>query len=344
MENKEDHETLENELNSNSDQNALASHSIVSKNVLKETTEKLKVELSKVIIGQEEVIEFAFNALLARGHILLEGVPGVAKTLMAKSLAQALGLDFSRVQFTPDLMPSDVTGTSVFNMKESNFEFKKGPVFTQILLIDEINRAPAKTQASLFEVMQEEQITNDGTTYKLKSPFFVMATQNPVEQEGTYQLPEAQLDRFIFKIIVDLPGIEEEQSILKRYKANFSGEPSEEIKRVVSAKELKECMEHAQNVTISDQLIQYISQLVVATRNHADVYLGGSPRASLNILRSAKVNAAMRGRDFVTPDDVKFVLPKVLNHRLIIQPEREMAGVGYQEVLEDILREIEVPR
>jgi MoxR-like ATPase len=312
--------------------------------VIQSIAEKIKNELAKVVIGQTETINLSFIALVAKGHILLEGVPGVAKTLLAKSMAQALGLDFSRVQFTPDLMPSDVTGTSVFNMKESSFEFKKGPAFTQILLIDEINRAPAKTQASLFEVMQEKQITNDGETFGMKLPFFVMATQNPVEQEGTYSLPEAQLDRFIFKIVVDLPNIEEEQLILKRYKNDFSGEASQEIKEVVSETELKQCMEEAERVTISDQLIQYISQLVVATRTHQDVFLGGSPRASLNILRTAKVNAAIKGRDFVTPDDIKYVLPHVLNHRLILQPEREMAGITYEDVLDDILKQIEVPR
>lgn len=341
MENKEESQEINQPLE---EQQAEGPAATPTSSQILNVAEKIKKELSKVIIGQEETINLCFIALVSKGHILLEGVPGVAKTLLAKSLAQSLGLDFSRVQFTPDLMPSDVTGTSIFNMKESSFEFKKGPAFTQVLLIDEINRAPAKTQASLFEVMQEKQITNDGETFEMKKPFFVMATQNPVEQEGTYSLPEAQLDRFVFKILVDLPSIQEEQLILKRYKNDFSAEASDQINEVVSASNLMECMAEAEKVTISDQLIQYISQLVVATRSHQDVYLGGSPRASLNVLRTAKVNAALQGRNFVTPDDIKYVLPHVLNHRLILQPEREMAGITYLDVLNDILKQIEVPR
>ena len=335
MENKENQE-LPNEAEGNAETNPIK--------MVQNAINEVKKELSKVIIGQENVINLCLVAMLSEGHVLLEGVPGVAKTLLAKSIARTLGLDFSRVQFTPDLMPSDVTGTSVFNMQKSVFEFKKGPAFTQILLIDEINRAPAKTQASLFEVMQEKQITNDGETFKMKDPFFVMATQNPVEQEGTYALPEAQLDRFIFKVIVDLPKVEEEVSILNRFKNDFSGEPSGEINTVINESKLKKCKEQAQAVKISDQLIQYISQLVVASRNHQDVYLGGSPRASLNILRSSKVYAALQGRDFVIPDDIKYVLPHVLNHRLIIQPEREMAGITYEDVVSDIIKQIEMPR
>ncbi len=304
----------------------------------------LKTELGKVIIGQEENITLSFAALLIGGHVLLEGVPGVAKTLIAKSMAKAIDLDFSRVQFTPDLMPSDVTGTSVFNMKNSVFEFKKGPAFTQILLIDEINRAPAKTQAALFEVMQEKQITNDNDTYKMELPFFVMATQNPIEQEGTYQLPEAQLDRFIFKLIVDLPDEIGEMAILSRYKDDFSENHSDQIKPVLSAKQISQCSAFIEKVTISDQLLQYISQIVVATRKHPDIYLGGSPRASLNILRSAKTIAAINGRSFVTPDDIKYVSVFVLNHRIILQPEREMAGIQTTEVIAEIFNTIEVPR
>jgi MoxR-like ATPase len=313
-------------------------------NEVQESLEKLKKELAKVVIGQEENITLSFAALLIGGHVLLEGVPGVAKTLIAKSLANAIELDFSRVQFTPDLMPSDVTGTSVFNMKKSEFEFKKGPAFTQILLIDEINRAPAKTQAALFEVMQEKQITNDNETYKMELPFFVMATQNPVEQEGTYQLPEAQLDRFIFKLIVDLPDEVNEYAILTRYRKDFSDNHSEVIRPVLSAEIVKRCATYVENITISDQLLQYISKLVVATRKHPDIYLGGSPRASLNILKAAKTIAAIKGRSFVTPDDIKYVSGIVLNHRIILQPEREMAGVKTEEVLAEIFNTIEVPR
>ena len=315
-----------------------------SENEVQKSLQIIKDELAKVVIGQEENITLSFAALLIGGHVLLEGVPGVAKTLIAKSLAKAIDLDFSRVQFTPDLMPSDVTGTSVFNMKNSKFEYKKGPVFTQILLIDEINRAPAKTQAALFEVMQEKQVTNDNETYKMELPFFVMATQNPVEQEGTYQLPEAQLDRFIFKLIVDLPDEANEVAILTRYRKDFSENHSNLIKPVLTADQVNQCTAFVEKVTISDQLIQYISKLVVATRTHPDIYLGGSPRASLNILRAAKTVAAIKGRIFVTPDDIKYVSGFVLNHRIILQPEREMAGIRTAEVLEEIFNTIEVPR
>ncbi len=313
-------------------------------NKLRDALQGVKQEIAKVVIGQEETITLCFTALITGGHVLIEGVPGVAKTLIAKSLSKVLDLDFSRVQFTPDLMPSDVTGTSVFNMKKSEFEFKKGPVFTQVLLIDEINRAPAKTQAALFEVMQEKQVTNDRETYAMKLPFFVMATQNPVEQEGTYPLPEAQLDRFIFKINVDLPSEEEEFDILKRYRQDFSDKQSDKLKTIISEDEIQKCAEVIERVSISDQLLQYIGKLVVSTRKHPDIYLGGSPRASLNIMKASKAFAALNGRSFVTPDDIKYVSGFVLNHRIILQPEREMAGIRVQEVVEEIFNSLEVPR
>ncbi len=313
-------------------------------NLVENTLQAVKKEMAKVVIGQEEAITLCFASLLIGGHVLLEGVPGVAKTLMAKTMAKALTLKFSRVQFTPDLMPADVTGTAVFNIKTSEFEFKKGPVFTQILLIDEINRSPAKTQASLFEVMEEKQVTNDNHTYPLQLPFFVMATQNPVEQEGTYQLPEAQLDRFIFKIIVKLPTLEEEMAILTRYQTDFAQTKMEAVAAVADAKLLDACKSQIEEVKISEQLIKYISQIVLATREHTDIYLGGSPRASLNIMKASKCMAAIRGRNFVTPDDVKYVSSFVLNHRLILQPEREMAGVMVSEIMDEIFTSIEVPR
>lgn len=304
----------------------------------------LKQEIAKVIIGQEEALTLCFASMLIGGHVLIEGVPGVAKTLMAKSIAKALALDFSRIQFTPDLMPSDVTGTSIFNLKNAEFEFVKGPVFTQVLLIDEINRSPAKTQASLFEVMEEKQVTNDNKTYKMELPFFVMATQNPVEQEGTYQLPEAQLDRFLFKIIVHLPAVNEEIEILRRYQQDFAQEQAKNIFAILTKENVIQCQEIIEQVKISEQILKYISQIVVATREHPDIYLGGSPRASLNIMKASKCNAALNGRNFVTPDDVKYVSSFVLNHRLILQPEREMAGVHVSEIMDEIFTTIEVPR
>ncbi len=304
----------------------------------------IKTEVAKVIVGQDEVVTLSFAALLIGGHVLLEGVPGVAKTLMAKSIAKAMDLQFSRVQFTPDLMPSDVTGASIFNLKTSEFEFKKGPVFTQILLIDEINRSPAKTQASLFEVMEEKQVTNDNHTYKLKLPFFVMATQNPVEQEGTYQLPEAQLDRFVFKIIVKLPSLEEEVQILQKYQSDFKSQQIDTLNSVIHPDLLLKCQDEIEKVIISEQIINYIAKIVSATRMHDDIFLGGSPRASLNIMKASKCIAAIKGRNFVIPDDVKYVSGFVLYHRIILQPEREMTGVKVEEVVQEIFASIEVPR
>ncbi|MNY10269.1 ATPase RavA [compost metagenome] len=255
-----------------------------------------------------------------------------------------LHVDFSRIQFTPDLMPSDVIGTSVFSMKDSTFNFKKGPVFSNIVLIDEINRAPAKTQAALFEVMEERQITYDGTRYEMSFPFLVIATQNPVEQEGTYNLPEAQLDRFLFKIKLDYPTLDEETMILTRYKEQIKAPDLESIVAVFTADELRKVQGVVEKIIIEDRLIQYIAQIVNKTRNHSKIYLGGSPRASLSILKAAKAFAAIRGRDFVTPDDIQFVTVHVLNHRLILTPEAEMEGTQMEEVIREIVQTIEVPR
>jgi MoxR-like ATPase len=290
------------------------------------------------------MIELMLAGIFANGHLLLEGVPGVAKTLSSKGLAKVLDVDFSRIQFTPDLMPSDVIGTSVFNMKDSNFNFKKGPVFSNIVLIDEINRAPAKTQAALFEVMEERQITYDGNCYEMSFPFLVIATQNPVEQEGTYNLPEAQLDRFLFKIKMDYPTLEEEVSILTRYKEQIKAPSLDLIKAIFSVSELKKVQEVVEKVIVEDRLIQYIAQIIHKTRNHGKIYLGGSPRASLSILKSAKAFAAIRGRDFVTPDDIQFVAIPVLNHRLILTPEADMEGNRVEDVIREIVQSIEVPR
>lgn len=305
---------------------------------------RVREEMRKYVIGQAEMIELLLAGIFANGHILLEGVPGVAKTLSSKALAKVLHVDFSRIQFTPDLMPSDVIGTSVFSMKDSSFTFKKGPVFSNIVLIDEINRAPAKTQAALFEVMEERQITYDGTRYEMSFPFLVVATQNPVEQEGTYNLPEAQLDRFLFKIKLDYPTLEEESLILTRYKEQIKAPDLHDILAIFTADELRKVQEIVEKIIIEDRLIQYIAQIINKTRNHGKLYLGGSPRASLSILKAAKAFAAIRGRDFVTPDDIQFVAIHVLNHRLILTPEAEMEGIRVEDVIREIVNTIEVPR
>jgi MoxR-like ATPase len=302
-------------------------------------------ELAKVIIGQTELIDMLIVALLCNGHVLLEGVPGVAKTLSARMLAKSLNTQFSRIQFTPDLMPSDVVGTSVYNTKSGDFTFKQGPVFSNFILVDEINRAPAKTQAALFEVMEEQQVTIDGQTYKMEFPFIVMATQNPVEQEGTYALPEAQLDRFFFKLVVDYPDLKEEISILKKFKNDFTGQMAQqEVKAVVKPKDLRKAMELVEDVIIKDELIDYIAKIIQETRISQDLFLGASPRASLAIMKSSKAVAAMNGRNFVTPDDIRAVTYHVLNHRIILTPEKEMEGVSSREVIDNIVKKIEVPR
>ncbi|MCB0663963.1 MAG: MoxR family ATPase, partial [Saprospiraceae bacterium] len=288
---------------------------------------KVNNELKKVIIGQQDLIDQLLLGLLSGGHVLVEGVPGIAKTLTAKLLAKTLDIDFSRIQFTPDLMPSDVLGTNVFNLKTSEFSFNKGPVFSNIILIDEINRSPAKTQAALFEVMEEYQITVDGQTYELDLPFFVMATQNPIEQEGTYKLPEAQLDRFIFKINIGHPSLEEERAILRRFKNDFNLGAAKEVKAVFKAKDILEARAVIEKVYIQDSLLDYIAALVYQTRTSGDLYLGASPRASIALMKASKAMAAMNGRDYVIPDDVRYVSFPVLNHRILLTPEREMEGM-----------------
>ncbi len=304
----------------------------------------VKNELRKVIVGQAEMMDLLLAALFCNGHVLIEGVPGIAKTLTAKLMAQTLDVGFSRIQFTPDLMPSDVVGTTVFNMKTSEFTFNAGPVFSNIILIDEINRAPAKTQAALFEVMEEYQVTVDGTTHPMRKPFFVLATQNPIEQEGTYKLPEAQLDRFLFKINVKYPELSEEKEILRRFRSDFSMAVKGEVKPVFSDLGIAECRKLVEQVQIREELLDYIAAVVHHTREHPDLFLGASPRASLAILKASKAIAAMSGRDFVTPDDIRFVAYPVLNHRIILTPEREMEGFDTKDVVDDILKKIEVPR
>lgn len=301
-------------------------------------------QINTLVIGQEDMIELMLAAILTGGHCLLEGFPGIAKTLTAKMLAKSINAQFSRIQFTPDLMPTDITGTSVFNLKESEFIFKQGPVFANIVLIDEINRAPAKTQAALMEVMEEKQITYDGQRYEMGFPFFVIATQNPVEQEGTYTLPEAQLDRFIFKIKMSYPSLEQEHQILELFQSDFKSHKVEEVKPVVEIAELQACQDIIEKVYIKPELLKYIAAVVHDTRNNGDLYLGASPRASLAIMRTSKAIAAMRGRDFVTPDDIKLVSYPVLNHRVVLSHEREMEGTTVEDVIKDIVENIEIPR
>jgi len=311
---------------------------------VQQVAELVRAELHKIIIGQEDLIDQLLAALFTGGHVLVEGVPGIAMTLTAKLLAQSLQVGFSRIQFTPDMMPSDVVGTNVFNMKTSDFTFNAGPVFSNIILIDEINRAPAKTQAALFEVMEEFQVTVDGETYKMDFPFFVIATQNPIEQEGTYKLPEAQLDRFLFKINITYPKLEEEKAILHRFKNDFNLAQKSKVQAVVSAEDIRASRELVERVYIREELLDYIAGLVHNTRNNGDLFLGASPRASLAIMKSAKAFAAMQGRDFVTPDDIRSVSHPVLNHRIILTPEREMEGYNTGRVIDDIVKMVEVPR
>ncbi|MEL6836119.1 MAG: MoxR family ATPase [Bacteroidota bacterium] len=311
---------------------------------LASAVDRVREEVGKVVIGQHEFIELLIASLFAGGHVLVEGVPGIAKTLTAKLLAQSLQVDFSRIQFTPDLMPSDVVGTTVFNLNNSEFSFNAGPIFSNIVLIDEVNRSPAKTQAALFEVMEEYQVTVDGTTHPMSMPFFVIATQNPVEQEGTYKLPEAQLDRFIVKINIDYPSLNEEQAILRRFRSDFRMQQQEQVQPVLDSAAIQDCRAIVEKIFIKDELLDYIATIVHETRQNGDLFLGASPRASLAIMKMSKAIAAINGRDFVTPDDIQEVAYPVLNHRIILTPEREMEGYATRDVIEEIIKKIGVPR
>lgn len=311
---------------------------------LQESVYKIRQELQKVIVGQREMVDLLLVAMLANGHALIEGVPGVAKTITAKLLSRTISVGFSRIQFTPDLMPSDILGTSVFNAKTSDFEFKKGPIFSNMILIDEINRAPAKTQAALFEVMEEKQITIDGHTYSLDEPFLVLATQNPIEQEGTYRLPEAQLDRFLFKIDVQYPSAEEELEIITREQKLENTEKLEAVKNVIDGAAINKYRSLVNQVQIEANLLKYIADIVVSTRTHSFLFLGASPRASISILNASKAFAAIAGRDFVTPEDIKRATIPVLKHRVIVTPEREMEGLTSSQIIEQIIESVEIPR
>jgi len=324
-------------------ENELAFNSRLNLEELKASVAQIKAELSKVIVGQKHIANLLITALLAEGHVLLEGVPGVAKTITAKLLAKSLEVDFSRVQFTPDLMPSDVLGTSIFNLKTSNFEFKKGPIFSNIILVDEINRAPAKTQAALFEVMEERQVTMDGTKYPLEAPYMILATQNPIEQEGTYRLPEAQLDRFLFKITIDYPNLEDEVEIITR-EHQLKTTKLAQITNSLSKEKIVAYQGLISQVIVEPNLIQYIAQIILNTRNNPFLYLGASPRASIAVLKASKAFAAINGRDFVTPEDIKQIAIPVLQHRVIITPEREMEGITSVQIINDILQSVEIPK
>jgi len=311
---------------------------------LNEAVTQIRNALGNIIVGQKQVIDFLIVGLLADGHILIEGVPGVAKTLSAKLLAKSIDAQFSRVQFTPDLMPSDVLGTPIFNTKTGDFEFRKGPIFGNIILVDEINRAPAKTQSALFEVMEERQVTIDGTTYLMDEPFMVLATQNPIEQEGTYRLPEAQLDRFLFKIEIKYPSLEEETAILVAQHALVNKTLLAEIKPVLSVAQIQAARGIIRNLFVEPKLLEFIAKIVNETRNNPSLYLGASPRASLAIVHSAKALAAIQNRDFVTPDDIITVAIPVLAHRILLSPEKEMEGITATDIVNQIIKRLEIPR
>ena len=304
----------------------------------------IRNEIKKIIVGQDEMVKLIIAAMLADGHVLIEGVPGVAKTLTAKLVAKSVNAGFSRIQFTPDLMPSDVLGTPVFNPKEASFEFKKGPIFSNIILVDEINSAPAKTQSALLEIMEERQATVDGRTYPMASPFMVLATQNPVEQEGTYRLPEAQLDRFLFKIIVPYPTETEEMEILTQFNSMGNTRALDMISPALDAQQVASLRQQIKTQIIEEKLLAFIAKLIHQTRNHKSIYLGASPRASLSIMNASKAIAAMQGRDFVTPEDILTVVPPVLRHRIILSPDKEMEGITEDDVIKQIIQGMDVPR
>ena len=312
--------------------------------VLFDKMAQVKAEVKKVIVGQDQLIDMLLISILASGHSLIEGLPGVAKTLSAKLIAKTINSEFKRIQFTPDLMPSDVTGSSILDLKSNEFEFRKGPIFANIVLIDEINRAPAKTQAALFESMAEQQVSVDGTTYRLPAPFVVFATQNPIEHEGTYRLPEAQLDRFLFKINVNYPELEQELEILKEHHAQKALNKEDQVQTVVSAAEILAFQKLIKSIFVHEELLTYIAQVIIKTRTNPSLTLGASPRASIALLESAKASAAVSGRDFVTPEDIRRVASAVLGHRVMLTPEREMEGFTTAYVIDQIINSVEIPR
>lgn len=318
----------------------------VEKNIVKELAEKIDRELKKVIVEQEELIEHSIISLLSGGHVLLEGVPGLAKTLMVRALAKTLSLDFKRIQFTPDLMPADVTGTKIFNMQTREFELKKGPIFTNLLLADEINRTPPKTQAGLLEAMAEQTVSIDGEMHELPSPYMVFATQNPLEYEGTYPLPEALVDRFLMKIIIDYPSNNAEKEVLKRHNEGFSSIDLNKanLEAVCKAEDILKCREQVEKVRVDEELLEYIVKIISETRNNPTIDIGSSPRGSIALLQCSKACAAYNGRDYVIPEDIKKMAVPTLRHRIILKPELELEGVKPEQVLGDILSKVKVPR
>ncbi len=311
---------------------------------LNQAADRMRGEIGKYVIGQKNMVDYILIAILSDGHVLIEGVPGVAKTLTAKLTAKTIDAKFSRIQFTPDLMPSDVLGTSIFNALSSQFEFKPGPIFGNIVLIDEINRSPAKTQAALFEVMEERQITVDGTSYKMEEPFMVLATQNPVEHEGTYRLPEAQLDRFLFKITVDYPTDGEEVQILNLHHQGLMNRDMSSVKSFLKKEDIAEIRKKVKQIQIEENLRKYIAQLIGKTRNNSTLFLGASPRASIALMTASKALAALNGRDFVVPEDIREVIFPVLRHRIVLSPEKEMEGWTPDTVIKQLLKSVEIPR
>ncbi|GLR16632.1 AAA family ATPase [Portibacter lacus] len=311
---------------------------------VKSSFDAIKMEIEKVIIGQKDMVDLLLVSILANGHVLIEGNPGLAKTLTAKLLSKVITTDFSRIQFTPDLMPSDILGTSVFNFQTSEFEFKKGPIFSNIILIDEINRAPAKTQSALFEVMEEKQVTIDGSRYKMTEPFMIVATQNPIDMEGTYRLPEAQMDRFIFKITIEYPTLEEEILIINKHHDNQQLLALDNVVSIVKGTKIIEHRALLDKVVVDEKIIKFIAQIVQATRSSPNIYVGASPRASLALLNAGKAHAILNGRDFVTPEDILRISPYVLNHRITLTPEKEMEGTTSNKVIEQLIKGIEIPR
>lgn len=305
---------------------------------------KLREEIARVYVGQTELVTGTLAALFAGGHVLIEGVPGLGKTLLVRALGVALGCKFSRLQFTPDLMPSDITGSHIYNQKEQKFAFIRGPVFTNLLLADEINRSPAKTHSALLEIMQERQVTIDNRRYQIEAPFFVLATQNPVESEGTYSLPEAQLDRFLLKLLIEYPHAEDETNILRMHADGGSFDLIEQVQSIMTAKRVLAVQSAAERVKIADEVLDYITRLVRATRDRRDIYLGCSPRAGIALLRTSRVLALMEGRDFVIPDDVKALAPAAMRHRIVLTPEAEVEGRSGDAVIQDVIASVEVPR